>query len=128
MLRWSSSAAAVVAAGGGGGEAAATRLLGEFLTWDLRTLCIGPHVAKKVEGFIRRAMETTAATATACGGDDGGDDNDDNFTIAMVINLDLRTAGVRWYIARLNLTGGMAVSLFFQGDDGSNTPNECYVL
>ena len=73
---------------------------------------------KKVEGFIRRSMETTAATATARGGDDGGDDNDDNFAIAMVINLDLRTAGVRRYVARLNLTGGMAVSLFFQGGDG----------
>ena len=57
----------------------------------------------------------TAATATAH--HHGGDDNDDNFTIAMVINLDLRTAGVRRYVARLNLTGGMAVSLFFQGGD-----------
>jgi hypothetical protein len=79
---------------------------------------------KKVDGFIRRAMETTAATAaattaTARGGDGGGgDDNDDNGTIARVINLDLRTAGVRRYITRLNLTGGMAVSLFFQGGDG----------
>jgi hypothetical protein len=63
-------------------------------------------------------METTVATATARGGDDGGDDNDDNFAIAMVINLDLRTAGVRRYVARLNLTGGMAMSLFFQGGDG----------
>jgi hypothetical protein len=69
-------------------------------------------------------METTAATAaattaTARGGDDGGgDDNDDNGTIAMVINLVLRTVGVRRYITRLNLTGGMAVSLFFQGGDG----------
>jgi hypothetical protein len=63
-------------------------------------------------------MERMAATATACGGDDGVDDNDDNFAIAMVINLDLRTAGVRRYVARLNLTGGMAVSLFFQGGDG----------
>ncbi len=69
-------------------------------------------------GFIRRAMETTAATATARGGDDGGDDNDDNFAITMVINLDLRTAGVQRYVTRLNLTGGMAVSLFFQGGDG----------
>jgi hypothetical protein len=65
-------------------------------------------------------METTVATATARGGNDGGDDNDDNFAIAMVINLDLRTAGVQRYVARLNLTGGMAVSLFFhfQGGDG----------
>jgi hypothetical protein len=39
-------------------------------------------------------MERMAATATARGGDDGVDDNDDNFAIAMVINLDLRTAGV----------------------------------
>ena len=62
-------------------------------------------------------MEMTAATATARGGDDGGGDhNDDNGAIAMVINLDLRTAVVRRYVARLNLTGGMAVSLFFQGD------------
>ncbi len=59
-----------------------------------------------------------AATATARGGDEGGDVNYDNFAIAMVINLDLRTAGVRRYVARLNLTGGMAVSLFFQGGDG----------
>jgi hypothetical protein len=58
-------------------------------------------------------METTAATATARGGDDGGDDNNDNFAIAMVINLDLRTVGVRRCVARLNLTGGMTVSLFF---------------
>ena len=64
-------------------------------------------------------METTAATATARSDDDGGgDNNDDNFAIAMVINLDLRTAGVRRYVARLNLTGGMVMSLFFQGDDG----------
>jgi len=50
---------------------------------------------KNMEGLIRRAIEMTAATATARGGDDGGDDdNDDNFTIAMVINLDLHTAGV----------------------------------
>ena len=63
-------------------------------------------------------METTVATATARGGNDGGDDNDDNFAIAMVINLDLRTAGVQRYVARLNLTGGMAVSLFFQGGEG----------
>ena len=61
-------------------------------------------------------METMVATATARGGKDGdGDDNDDNGTIAMVINLDLRTAGVRRYLPWLNLTGGMAVSLFFQG-------------
>ncbi len=58
-------------------------------------------------------METMAATATARGGDDGGDDNDDNFVIAMVINLDLHTAGVRRCVTRLNLTGGMTVSLFF---------------
>jgi len=45
---------------------------------------------KKVEGLIRRAMETTAATAMACGGDDGGgDDNDDNFAIAMMIIVSL---------------------------------------
>ena len=44
-------------------------------------------------------METMVATATARGGKDGdGDDNDDNGTIAMVINLDLRTAGVRRYL------------------------------
>ena len=55
-------------------------------------LRIGPRAAKKVEGFIRMAMEMTAATATARGGNDGsGDDNDDNFVIALVINLDLRT-------------------------------------
>ena len=36
----------------------------------------------------------------------------------MVINLDLRTAVVRRYVARLNLTGGMAVSLFFLGGNG----------
>jgi hypothetical protein len=36
--------------GGGGGEAAATRLLGEFLTGDLRTLRIGPRTAKKWRG------------------------------------------------------------------------------
>ena len=36
--------------GGGGGEAAATRLLGEFLTGDLRTLRIGPRAAKKWRG------------------------------------------------------------------------------
>ena len=71
---------------------------------------------KNVEGFIQRAMETTAAIATTRGCDDGnGDDNDDNGTIAMVINLDMRTAGVRWYVAWLNLMGGMVVSLFFQG-------------
>jgi hypothetical protein len=58
-------------------------------------------------------METTAATATARGGDDCGDNNDDNFVIAMVINLDLRTTGVRRCVARLNFTGGMTVSLFF---------------
>ena len=76
---------------------------------------------KNVEGFIQRAMEMIAATATARGSDDsGGDDNNDNFVITMVVNLDLRTAGVRWYVARLNLTGGMAVSLFFQGGDGSS--------
>ena len=77
-----------------------------------------------MDGFIRRAMETTAATATARGGNNGGgddnDDNDDNGAIAMVINLDLRTAGVRRYITRLNLTGGMVVSLFFQGGDGGD--------
>ena len=50
--------------------------------------------SKKVEGFIQRAMETMAVTATArVGNGRGVDDNDDNFTIAMVINLDLRTAG-----------------------------------
>ncbi len=54
-----------------------------------------------------------AATTTARGGDDGGDDNDDNFAIAMVINLDLHTAGVRRCVARLNLMGGMTMSLFF---------------
>ncbi len=26
--------------------------------------------------------------------------------LATVISLDLRNAGVRWYVARLNLTGG----------------------
>ena len=64
-------------------------------------------------------MERTVVTATARGGgDDGrGDDNDDNGAIAMVINLDLHTAGVQRYVARLNLTGGMAMSLFFQGGD-----------
>ena len=64
-------------------------------------------------------MEMMAATAKARSGDDGGgDNNDDNFAIAMVINLDLRTAGVQRYVARLNLTGDMVMSLFFQGDDG----------
>ncbi len=58
-------------------------------------------------------MEMTAATATARGGNDSGDENDDNFAIAMVINLDLRTVGVRWCVARLNLMGGMTMSLFF---------------
>ena len=73
-------------------------------------------------------MEMTAATATARGGDDGGgDDNDDNFAIAMVINLDLRTTGVQRYVVRLNLTGGMVVSLFFQGGDGgSGAKDFCY--
>jgi hypothetical protein len=72
-----------------------------------------------VEGFIRRAMETTAATATARDGEDSdGDDNDNNGTIAMVINLDLRTAGVRRYLLWLNLMGGMAISLFFRGGGG----------
>ena len=46
-------------------------------------------------------METTAATATARGGDDGGDDNDDNFAVAMVINLDLRV-GERANLARVH--------------------------
>ncbi len=65
-------------------------------------------------------MEMTAATATARGGDDGGGDhNENNGAITMVINLDLPTTVVRRYVARLNLTGGMAVSLFFQGgNDG----------
>ncbi len=36
--------------GGGRGEAAATRLLGEFLTGDLRTLRIGPRTAKNGRG------------------------------------------------------------------------------
>ena len=59
-----------------------------------------------MEGFIRRAMETMAASAMAGGGDGGsGDDNDDNVTITMVINLDLHTMGVQGYVARLNLTG-----------------------
>ena len=59
------------------------------------------------------------ATAMARGSDDGGGDhNDDNGVITMVINLDLPTAVVRRYVARLNLTGSMAVSLFFQGSDG----------
>ena len=50
---------------------------------------------KNVEGLIQRVIEMMAATAMARGGDDGGgDDNDDNFAIAMVINLDLHTAGV----------------------------------
>ena len=35
---------------GGGGEVAATRLLGEFLTGDLRILHIGPRAAKKWRG------------------------------------------------------------------------------
>ena len=41
-------------------------------------------------------MERTVVTATARGGgDDGrGDDNDDNGAIAIVINLDLHTAGM----------------------------------
>jgi len=52
-------------------------------------------------------MEMMAATATAHGSDDGGvDDNDNNGVIAMVINLDLHTVGVRRYVARLNLMGG----------------------
>jgi hypothetical protein len=47
---------------------------------------------KKVEGFIRMAMEMMSATATARGSNDGGgDDNDDNLAITLVINLDLRT-------------------------------------
>ena len=47
------NAALFVVVGGrgrGGGEAAATRLLREFLTGDLRTLCIGPRAAKKWRG------------------------------------------------------------------------------
>jgi len=56
-------------------------------------------------------MEMKAATTTACSDDNGGgDDNNDNGAITMVINLDLRTAGVRRYVARLNLTGGMSSS------------------
>ena len=39
----------------------------------------------------------------------------------MVINLNLRTAEVQRYIARLNLTGGMVVSLFFQGGNSGNS-------
>jgi hypothetical protein len=69
-------------------------------------------------------MEMMVVTAKARGGDDGGGDhNNDNGVIAMVINLDLPTAVVRRYVARLNLTGGMAVSLFFQGgnDGGSGS-------
>ena len=69
-------------------------------------------------------MEMVAATAAIRGGDDGGGDhNNDKGAIAMVINLDLPTAVVRRYVARLNLTGGMAVSLFFQGgnDGGSGS-------
>ena len=63
-------------------------------------------------------MEMVAATAATHGGDDGGGDhNNDKGAIAMVINLDLPTAVVRRYVARLNLTGGMAMSLFFQGGD-----------
>ena len=77
---------------------------------------------KNVEGFIPRAMETTAATATARGGNEGGGkDNNNNFAITMVINLNLHTTGVRWYIARLNLTGGMAMSLFFHVGDGGGS-------
>ena len=63
-------------------------------------------------------MEMMVVTAKARGGDDGGSDhNDDNGAITMVINLDLPTAVVRRYVARLNLPGGMAMSLFFQGGD-----------
>ena len=52
-------------------------------------------------------MEMVAATAAIRGGDDGGGDhNNDKGAIAMVINLDLPTAVVQWYVARLNLTGG----------------------
>ena len=81
-------------------------------------MCIGPRVAKN-GGVHPKGDGTTAATATARSGDDGGgDNNDDNFAIAMVINLDLHTAGVQRYVARLNLTGGMAVSLFFQRGGG----------
>ena len=80
MLCWSSS---LVAGGVWGGEAAAT-----VAHQSTRN--------KKGEGFIQSLMEMTAATATARGGDDGGvGDNDDNGMITMVINLNLRTAGVR---------------------------------
>ena len=41
-----------------------------------------------------------------------------------MINLDLRTAGVRQYVARLNLTGGMVVSLFYQGRGGGENEDD----
>ena len=47
--------------GGGGGEAAAMRLLGEFLTGDLRMLRIGPRAAKS--GGVHPKVD----------GNDGGD-------------------------------------------------------
>ena len=65
-------------------------------------------------------METTAATVEARGGNNGGsDNNDDNGVIAIVINLNLHTAGMRWYVARLNLTGGVALSLCHLQNDGN---------
>ena len=61
----------------------------------------------------------TVEIVTARGGnDDGGDDNDDSGAIAMVINLNLHTVGVQRYVVRLNLKGGMVVSLFFQAGIG----------
>ena len=105
--------AALVVGGGGGGEGGR---IGDGNEAPWRIPDGGPpdiaHRSargKKVEGFIGRVMEMMAATVTARGGDDGGsDDNDDNFTIAMVINLELRTTRLQRCIARLNLTGGMA--------------------
>ena len=40
----------------------------------------------------------------------------------MVINLDLRSAGTRQYILRLNLTGGVAVTISFRDDDDRSLP------
>jgi len=106
--------AALVVGGSGGGEGGSRIGDGNEAPWripDGGPPAIAHQSArgKKVEGFIRRAMETMAASVTARGGDDSSsDDNDDNFAIAMVINLDLRTVRLQRCIARLNLTGGMA--------------------
>ena len=116
-LRWSSALAAGGRGGRRGGGDEAPRRIPDGGPPDVAHRSAR---GKNVEGFIRRAMETTAVTATARGGNDGddgdGDDNDDNGAIAMVINLDLCTAGVQRYVA--HLTGGMAVSFFFQGGGG----------